>query len=394
MSRVLACAFVVLSVCCGGVGWAQERPALGPAQGPLYTAAVQAREAGEHSKAIEILNGMVRLGEVDVVFVELARNHVALGQCVEARSAFDAVGEAARVDVLSDDELEGALSGLRGELALECEGQADAAELYSLGVSYFEQRMWMKAARAFELALAQDANATLAYNVGRSYEYAGELELAMKYYRQALGMSPDEESKARMERSLERLVNLAGSLETSEQQAGLLEVNSSPSEAVVKINDKVVGMTPLREAYAPGTYVMTIEAPGYREVRRTVKLQSGREVVVDAKLESSGRPWTWVTLSSAVLLAGGGVTMGVLAQRELDEASEAEAKRDEGFDEIVKRGRGFAQGSMILYGLAGAALIGSGVFYVLESPDEDEVSPGATLRPIVAPDFIGVGGTF
>ena len=65
---------------------------------------------------------------------------------------------------------------------------------------------------------------------------------------------------------------------------GVIKILSSPSGAKVSIDGDVAGSTPLTLKNDAGTYVVTIELPGYAPVSRTVELAPGKSAVVNEKL--------------------------------------------------------------------------------------------------------------
>ncbi len=392
-------ALLTVALALPGVATAQGRAALGPAQESLLKAAREAAEARDHDKALEILRGLLQLGEIDVAYIEEARNHLALGRCDEAEASLAKASAAKATMALSAEELQAALAAIEEDMALNCQGKANAAQLYNLGLDYFAKREWDKAAQAFELALEIDPNPTLAHNAGRSHEYAGHLDKAEVLYQRALDLGPDDEIRDRVERNLERLSNLREQLGArANDGTGLLEVNSEPSGAIVRVDGVAVGQTPFQQAVAPGTFAVTLSLEGHAERSQQVELEAGREVVLSVTLEPDGRVWTWVGLGTTAALLAGGVTFGVLAQNDLDTINEAGGKRDPDFESIRDRGQAFSNISLGLYLSAAAAAVASGVFFAVESPEEPAAAtaadPEARLRLILAPDFIGISGAF
>jgi tetratricopeptide (TPR) repeat protein len=374
---------------------AQDRVNLGPAQAPLYRAAIEAREQGDHEKALEILKGLLALGDLDIGHLEASLNHIELGQCDEAEASLEKALLSDRSKVMTSQEVEAKISAMKKDLQLNCGGKANAQQLYELGLDYFENREWLKAAQAFELALASDENATLAHNTGRSYEYAGNLDKAHRYYLLALKLAPNDGLKDRFERNIERLENLRGQMTSNETMASLLEISSQPSGAIVRLDGVALGQTPFQQAAAPGTYAVSVELEGYTTKTQSISLEPGREVVLNMELEPEGRVWTWISLSTSIAFAAGGVTLGVLAKQDLDEVTSVEGKRSADFDDIQARGRFLSNLSLGLFVTSALTAIATGVFFVYEDPTKNmEAGTARTLEVIIGPDFVGVGGVF
>ena len=98
-----------------------------------------------------------------------------------------------------------------------------------------------------------------------------------------------------------------------------LSINSSPSKAVVYVNNKRVGLTPFSVTARANSYEVKVSKKGYRDWKRTVKLLSNQvfnaELISDGvaqnqtkqpKIEETGEGsnfWLWTTVG--VVVAGG-----------------------------------------------------------------------------------------
>jgi tetratricopeptide (TPR) repeat protein len=368
---------------------AQDRPRVdeSAAQIQLRTSATTAASAGQHLQAAELLEGYLQLGPNDLGYLELAAARIAAGQCESASAALAAAAAAPRASVITTEQAADRTRRVQGELALGCEGAVDPEVLYELGVEYFADRKWTKAARAFELAFGDDPNTVLAYNAGRSFEYAGDLERAVVYYEKALELDPDPELRDRLERTLERLGNLRARTEQGEE-VGLVDVSSRPKGAIVRINGVVVGQTPYQAAHPVGEYEITVEAEGFGDYERDVVLESGKEVVVDVALNPASRYWTWVSLAGTLATAAGGVGLGLLADSALTEARDPETRRDPAaFSDATDRGRALAGSSIALYAAASVGAILTVWLYVVETP---EAADNAALSVLIGPQWVGL----
>ncbi len=350
------------------VAYAQTTPS--PAQVQLRQSAHQAMEAGDPNTSIELLQGYLQLGASQVGWLEMARARLMLGQCQEAQDAVAQSKTAPNSAELSQEELKALERELGHQLILKCEADAEASQLYTLGQDLFTKRRWAEAANAFSKAFEKDPVPALGYNTGRSYEYAGDLESAKTWYARSLTLAPDKALRTKLESTLERLQNIQKNL-SPETQTGLLEVNSLPQGALVKIDGKVIGQTPLQTAYPPGSWSLEIEKSDFQAVTRTLVLKPGREIVLETKLERENRFWTWVSLSGGAALLGTGAGLGILAQDKLDEATSTAALRDPALlNSLQDDGKLLANLSLVSYILGGVAVAGSAVLYVLETPEE------------------------
>jgi formylglycine-generating enzyme required for sulfatase activity len=135
--------------------------------------------------------------------------------------------------------------------------------------------------------------------VGRTYA------ISMQMYETASGelkggedvaAKTEDELLAASESAAERLLApLAGGTATEKAPAagarpsasaaqGVLKVISAPAGAKVSIDGDAAGATPLSVKKDAGTYVVSIELPGYAPVSRQVDLAAGKMAVVNEKL--------------------------------------------------------------------------------------------------------------
>lgn len=103
-------------------------------------------------------------------------------------------------------------------------------------------------------------------------------------------------------------------------RTGGLRVDTTPSEATLRLDGAVVGTTPHRSlAIRAGTHELVAEKSGYRTVTRSVVVTAGTELAVQLELEREGaagaagspgitrRAWFWPVVGGAALLVAGGV---------------------------------------------------------------------------------------
>lgn len=385
-ATALACAISITFLPC--FSGAQERATAeeSAAQTQLRASAAAAFEAGRPEEAVELLQGYLQLGPTDVAYIDLGAAQIAAGQCEQAAASLDAAAFSPRLAAISEEQVADRLGRARGELALSCAGAVEPEVLYALGLEYFEQRNWLRAAKAFRLAFEDDPNTILAYNAGRSFEYAGDLDNAVAFYQKALDLDPDADLKDRIERTLERLGNLQARTTTGEE-VGLLDVASKPSGALVKVDGVVVGETPYQAAHPVGTYEVSVELEGFSDYERDVELEASKEVIIDVQLSASGRFWTWISLASTLATAGGGVGLGLLAENALSDARDPVTRRDPGaFQDATDRGRILSGTSIALYSVAAVGAALTVWLYFIEAPDP--LDRGAA-RVTVGPQYIG-----
>jgi tetratricopeptide (TPR) repeat protein len=397
-----ASAAVTLALVLPATASAQEKATKpSAAQQQLRRSALEAWDKREPREVIELLQGYLQIGETSIAWTELARAQMSLGQCPDTREALDRAAAAPLSTEASAQEVQTLRDQVEEQYTLRCTNAASPEQLYQLGLNNFQERRWLEAAQAFGLAFAQDPDPTLAYNVARSYEYAGDLDQAEAFYNKALELGPEPDLERKVRDTLERLGNIRADLGAGGREPkeglGLLEVRTEPAGAIVRVDGKVVGETPLSTAWPAGELSLVITREGFQEVRKRYTLEPGKEVVLDTRLDSAHRFWTWIVLGGAASFAGSGVGFGLAAQEKLEDAKGAESLRDEAlFQDLKDEGETYAWLSLGSYTLAGLALGGAVVLYFVEDPTRSsEPAPqGEALRWFVTPTSVGVWGSF
>jgi len=65
-------------------------------------------------------------------------------------------------------------------------------------------------------------------------------------------------------------------------------ISSVPGGAIVRVNAREMGKTPMTLKLAPGTYKVTISRPGYATVSRTITVQRGKAALLGVNLARKG----------------------------------------------------------------------------------------------------------
>jgi hypothetical protein len=183
-----------------------------------------------------------------------------------------------------------------------------------------------------------------------------------------------------------------------------LLISASVEGARVSVDGIEVGVylgEPIRQAdIPPGPHDVTITAPGYRDFHRTLEVQEGTTLQVEADMESldrGGIHWmVWVGLGVAVVGSGAGVWFAMESQQtlELDDTADGRLRADveEYYDD-----RDFdALLANVSFSVAGAGAVTALLFLIFGSggSSEDEDAPAARARLDLLPGggFLGVEG--
>jgi tetratricopeptide (TPR) repeat protein len=192
---------------------------------------------------------------------------------------------------------------------------------YRTGEIYYDRGRFHDAAREFEEAYRLSQRGDLLYNMGKSYDGAGDHAKALGAYRRFLEAVPGSPDKPKIEARVTALQGLVGRV----------TINASVDQASVELDDKLVGTTPLPAPIEvnPGGHRVTVTREGYRTWRGSFVAAPGAPVTVTAPLESLikvvevekkappvpvyKRWWLWTAVG--VVLVAGAVTAGVVGSQ-------------------------------------------------------------------------------
>lgn len=195
---------------------------------------------------------------------------------------------------------------------------------YRTGEINYRQGKFSDAAKEFEEAYRLTARPELLYNMGKSYDGAGDLRGALVVYRRFLGSIKESPDRPFVERRVDELQLLVAHV----------EISSSVPGSVVAFDEQRLGTTPLASPKLevnPGAHHVEISAEGYATYRRDLKLQRAQTEKIDAQLVSLvqvihvekqavpvyKRWYLWTAIG--VVVVGGVVTGAVLGARAANE---------------------------------------------------------------------------
>jgi tetratricopeptide (TPR) repeat protein len=183
---------------------------------------------------------------------------------------------------------------------------------YKTGEAYYERGRFTDAAREFEEAYRLSKRPALLYNMGKSYEGAGEPARALDAYRRYLKEVRNSSDRGAVRGRVEALMGVVATL----------VVRASVEGSSVRVDGDAVGATPLESPLRinPGRHQIEIAHEGYATWRSSLELGPGATRQVSAMLTSlvkiievervqPSKPlykrwWLW-TLTSAAVLGGG-----------------------------------------------------------------------------------------
>jgi tetratricopeptide (TPR) repeat protein len=277
----------------------------------------------------------------------------------------------------------------------ESEGSARAKELARVAQKHFKEGKFRDAANEFEQALTLRPRPALHFNLARCLEELGETGPALREFREYLRLAPTATDRAVVQ---ERVVALEGQLGAKGLRQ--LFVLIEPSSAIVSIDGKERGSSPLYVEVVPGLHTISSSADGFERTERTVQLESLRSAEVRFNLKAVDAPvvtqtrapsltpagppppeppllvattpapprkrvFTWVAGGAAVAGAGIATGLGIAATNTSTELRTQPHFRAQG-DVLVAQSRDLATGANIAWAAAGTALVTAVVLFFVE----------------------------
>lgn len=239
----------------------------------------------------------------------------------------------------------------------EKRGDATVSRLLNLeGAQLFKEEKFLAAAQAFERAYNVYPNAKAAFNSGMAYEKLENLEMAVYWYNVFLsfGKESEEERKAVREKikELEKKI--------------VKEANDKPND---KPKENKTENSGEKENGQKSKDVISAD-PKYSTISTITES------------EPEGLPYTtlkWVSASGAISCFMAGMVFNLLALSQAEEANRL-SPQVPGYHEKYNQEYDSAETkqklSYVLYGLAGASALASGIFFYLDGEGDESSSSG------------------
>lgn len=238
--------------------------------------------------------------------------------------------------------------------------------------------------------------AQIHFHLGINHHQLGNAERAASHFRSALRADPLLEGDPRRfkKETMELFNRVKASL------SGRLAVIANVAGAQVLVDGRSEGQSPHRGAYRIGAHRVVVRASDGRSAARRVIVRVAQQTTVRIALPSvsaapvaapgaaSDRPplgsqrrrrprdtdrrpariWTWVVAGLAAAAMGAGIGLGVAAKHDHDEWVDRQQGPPDpaGREALADSGKAKQLAANVLFGVAGAALVGAVTLFFLE----------------------------
>ncbi len=156
-----------------------------------------------------------------------------------------------------------------------------AKKYFQWAQNLYKQARYAEAIGKFEEAYRLKPHPTIFFNIGRCYEQLGDINKALKNYREYLRIAPDAKDR---ELVTDAIANLERRLK--EQGVQHLSVLSDPTGVRVSVDGKYMGLTPLAIELPPGNHRLTLTKDGFDTVEKGIVLSAEKSMEVEISLKA------------------------------------------------------------------------------------------------------------
>lgn len=186
--------------------------------------------------------------------------------------------------------------------------------------------------------------------------------------------------------------------------SGLLRIQVDRPGAVVTLDGKGIGVTPLQGTprVLEGPHAIVVQKDGYVRWSGTVSVPPGGEVPVEVQLipirllgeAARSRLWSWAYVSTgvAVVAAGGGLAFHKMAEDSYSKYKRAATRTAAG--NARDDTRKWNTLTNVSFGIAGAATVGAGTLFILAAHADAKAAEGPAVALVPAGNGLAVTGRF
>jgi tetratricopeptide (TPR) repeat protein len=268
---------------------------------------------------------------------------------------------------------------------------AEAEAHFKRGVTLYQEADFKAALVEFKRAYELSKNWRLLYNVARAENQAYDYAAALASFETYLREGGDRVPKARR-------VEVEQDLAKLRARVGKLTVRANVPDAIVAIDDEVLGKAPITHAVTVGSRRITVKKEGYAPWSQSVEIAGGDDRTVEAVLEAPSvaiaspapappppapppaKRFPWEAWTVTGVLTAAAVTTGIVA---LDAASSLDSAKgrfdvtDAELHDASKKVKTFGLVTDIL----AIGAIGSGVFSLYLTLKSPAAAPAIRVSP-------------
>jgi tetratricopeptide (TPR) repeat protein len=278
---------------------------------------------------------------------------------------------------------------------------SQARELGQAAQKLYKQGKFLEAIEKYQAAYALKPHPAVHFNIAKCREALGEPGKALSEYREYLRLMPEASDRDAVQTSMTGLQK-----QLAQKGVQQLSVVATPATAVVEIDGRPLGLSPVYVELPAGAHTVVVSAADFERVERPVTLTLDRmeSVTVDLKpktdapkvasnepattvapeppppppnppLEVAATPaptaasghrvWTWVALGVGAASAAAAIGCGVGANSAAAELHSVMHVTADG-DVLVARASSFALAADVTWGIAAAAAIVAVIAFFVE----------------------------
>ena len=196
---------------------------------------------------------------------------------------------------------------------------SDARLYFNAGARAYAAGKYPAAVRAFEEAYRIEPRPGLVFSIAQAYRRQYFLDKsnenlvrAIQHYRKYLALDPDGARRGDTAEALSELEPLSSKLAASDvaaspapRPATQLMISSPIDEVTITLDGKPAGLLPYIAAVTPGVHHVALQAKGYLDYERDVRVLDGSVVPLDVTLEEKPARLTVVAPEGAQIAVDG-----------------------------------------------------------------------------------------
>lgn len=313
-------------------------------------------------------------------------------------------------------------------LSLAAPGQAWAQDFAAAGQHFaaaqdaFGQGQYKRAAEEYQVAYGITKDSALLFNIGESWQRAGDGPKALAAYRLYLKEQPGASDREEVEKRIASLEAAMLPPPAAPGTSGNAPIPPTPDSAATPPPGAAPGQSaPLGSEKTPPAAAGGVMAPTGKEPpaaggTASIDVKAAPAAATAAPKPAGSRLRTagWVTVAAAVALATAGAILGLGAQNRADELRRRttvlvnnqppvyDSDQREVYDSLMSEGNSYNTAGIALLSLAGAAAITGGALFIADwvrRPRPSEQPKAARLGlPTLAVGsgraVLAIGGSF